>query len=423
MHKLTRTALAIALVAAACGGDDTADDTTDEPTATVDDQDGADQPDDTDAPDDGDDQVDDVDDQDDPSTDDLDQADEAAGPDLETAVTLTEVATMESPIAGDVGPDGTLYVADRTGTVHPLVDDELGDPVVDITDMTTTDSERGLLGIAFADDGDELYLSFTDIDGDTQISAVAVDDGDFGDDLRDIYWLEQPEANHNGGDIAVGPDGMLYIAMGDGGGAGDPIEAGQDLTTALGALLRIDPAGADPYEVPDDNPFVDEDDAVDEIYSYGLRNPWRFSFDADTDELYIADVGQDAREEVNVVTLDEASGANFGWNLMEGTLEFDGQEPDDHVAPVYEYDTGGDEGCAITGGYVYRGAAIESLDGAYLYSDSCNGDIRALDVTDGEVEQASLGVDGGMVVAFTEDADGEIYVLDLGGTVYRVEPA
>ena len=346
-------------------------------------------------------------------------------PDLSVDLSLTQVASMDSPTAGAVGPDGTLYLAERAGTVQPLTDDGLGEAVVDLSGETTTDGERGLLGLAFAADGSELYLSFTDGAGDTQVDAVAVDGGTIdADDRRTVFTLEQPFANHNGGDIQVGPDGHLYLGMGDGGGGGDPLQAGQDLSTLLGALLRIDPQGDDPYAIPDDNPFVDDADVADEIYAYGLRNPWRFSFDPETEQLWIADVGQDEREEVNVQHVDEAAGANYGWHLMEGTLEFAGAEPEDHVPPVYEYETRGPIGCAITGGYVYRGSAIPELEGAYLFSDYCGGGLHALVVDDGElVEEAELSVSGEQVVSFARDADGELYLLDFGGAVHRIDPA
>jgi len=347
-------------------------------------------------------------------------------PDLSVALTLTEVATMDGPIAGDVGPDGVLYLADRAGTVHPFTADGVGEAVVDLSDETTTESERGLLGIAFAADGTALYLSSTDRNGASTLTAVSVVDGEVrGNDRRTVFRLAQPYANHNGGDVHVGPDGLLYLGLGDGGSAGDPLGAGQDLTTPLGALLRIDPQRGDPYAVPSSNPFVDVEGAAPEILAYGLRNPWRFSFDPVTDELWIGDVGQDAREEINRVGLDEAVGANFGWNLMEGTTSYAGSPPDDHVPPVYEYQTRGPQGCAVTGGVVYRGAAIPELHGVYLYADACNGSVRGLLVdADGQVvEQADLGVAGGQVVAFVPDADGEVYVLDLGGSVQRLEPA
>jgi glucose/arabinose dehydrogenase len=349
----------------------------------------------------------------------------AAAPDLDVAVALTLVAELASPTAAAVGPDGTLYLDDRPGTVHPLTADGAGEIVIDISTETTTDGERGLLGLAFAKDGSELYVSFTDRDGGTVIEAFAVVDGvPDPDDRRTVFTLDQPYANHNGGDIQVGPDGRLYLGLGDGGGGGDPLEAGQDLTTPLGALLRIDPLAAEPYGIPSDNPFLDVDDAAREIVAYGLRNPWRFSFDRETGDLWLADVGQNSWEEVNRVPFDELPGANFGWNLMEGTHGFEGDEPVDHVPPIYEYETRGPEGCAVTGGHVYRGSAIDGLQGAYLYSDACIGSIRALAVDEaGEVvEQAELGVAAGQVVSFGQDADGELYVLDLGGPVYRLDP-
>lgn len=348
------------------------------------------------------------------------------GPDLAAVeVALAPAAVMGAPIAATVGPRGEVLVADRRGTVHELTDDGIGPPLVDLSAETTTDGERGLLGIALAADRSELYLSYTDLEGTSRLDAVAVVDGELvADRRRAILSVPQPFSNHNGGDVQVGPDGRVYLALGDGGGAGDPLEAGQDLTSPLGALLRIDPAGADPYAVPDDNPFLDVPGAAPEIVAYGLRNPWRFSFDPVTDEVWIADVGQDRLEEINRLGFSELVGANLGWNLREGSERFTGDEPEDHVPPVYEYATRGPEGCAVTGGLVYRGSSIPALVGAYLYADACNGELRALHVdVDGRVvEQAWLGVDAGRVVGFAADADGEVLVLDLSGTVHRLLP-
>ncbi|MEX2551156.1 MAG: PQQ-dependent sugar dehydrogenase [Nitriliruptoraceae bacterium] len=355
-----------------------------------------------------------------------DPGEAAPEPDLKVDLTLTPLASMDSPTAADVGPDGRLYVAERAGTVHPLTTEGPGDPVVDVSAETTLDSERGLLGIAFAADGRALYLSLTGPDGETVLLAVAVEDGRVvGERRREVFTHEQPYANHNGGHVSIGPDDLLYLGLGDGGAAGDPLGAGQDLSTPLGSLLRIDPQGGDPYAVPESNPFVDVEDAAPEIFAYGLRNPWRFSFDPETDALWIGDVGQDAREEINRVALEDARGANFGWNLMEGTGSFAGSEPDDHVAPIYEYETRGPEGCAVTGGVVYRGEEIPELTGVYLYADSCNGMVRGLRIDDdGQVaEQAELGIDAGAVVSFATDPAGEVLVLDLDGGVYRIDPA
>ncbi len=385
--------------------------------------------DDVEAPADADERSDDVgvDDRDpDVAAPDSDDDADPPRPDLEVDVTLERVAEVSSAVAATVTGDGEVLLGSRDGTVHHLGDDGASEPLLDLRDETTTDGERGLLGLAVAEDGEELYVSFTDTAGDSRVDAFGLD-GVIVDveERRTVFSLEQPFSNHNGGHVVVGPDGMLYIGMGDGGGAGDPVEAGQDLSTPLGALLRIDPRGGDPYVVPEDNPFVDDRGAAGEIFAYGLRNPWRFSFDRETGELWIADVGQDTREEINRVGPDEAPGANFGWNLMEGTVTFAGDEPEDHTPPVYEYDTRGPEGCAVTGGFVYRGEAIPELVGAYLYADYCNGEVRALVVDDdGEVvEQGGLGVDGGEVVSFAEDDDGEVLVLDVSGDVRRLLPA
>ncbi|HEY8472340.1 MAG TPA: PQQ-dependent sugar dehydrogenase [Natronosporangium sp.] len=345
--------------------------------------------------------------------------DPAEPPPTDVAVTLTEVAAAEAPIAGVPGPDGALWIAERAGRVRILGDGELGEPLIDISDETTTDGERGLLGMAFDPAFEHFYLSYTDRNGNTAIDEVAVADGELRPATRrTILTQEQPYANHNGGDIAFGPDGMLYIGLGDGGSGGDPHGNGQNLGTLLGKLLRIDPAGGDPYGIPPDNPFVDDPDARPEIWAYGLRNPWRFSFDAETGDLWIADVGQSAREEVDRLPAGSGAGANFGWSAMEGRLEVNGEEPDDHVPPVFEYQTS--ERCSITGGYVYRGSAIPALAGSYLFSDYCEGGIRALNPDGDELD---LGVNGGSVVAFAQDSDLELYVLDLQGAIYRLDPA
>jgi len=339
------------------------------------------------------------------------------------AVRLTEVATADVPSAGVAGPGGTLWIAERIGLVRVLDGDELSEPVLDISGETTTHSERGLLGIAFDQDFTHFYVSYTDQDGHTTLDEIEVSGGELRlGTRRTLLTQEQPFANHNGGNVIVGPDGMLYLGLGDGGSAGDPLGAGQDLSTLLGSLLRIDPAG-DPYTIPPDNPFVDDPDARGEIWAYGLRNPWRFSFDAETGDLWIADVGQSSREEINWVPAGSGGGQNFGWSRMEGTTTYDGDEPEDHVPPVFEYQTS-DARCSITGGYVYRGSAIPGLVGSYVFSDYCEGQIRALEIRDGEVVgHLDLGVNGGDVVAFAEGPDRELYVLNHRGTIFKLEPA
>lgn len=341
--------------------------------------------------------------------------------DLTVPVRLTEVAQMAAPIAGAVHPNGALFIAERGGRVHVFATGST-DLVLDIADVTSTGSERGLLGVAFSADGDVFYVSYTDLAGDSVLAAYDVRDNQVvSETRRTVLRVSQPYGNHNGGDVQIGPDGFVYWALGDGGGGGDPLGSAQNVGTLLGTIIRIDPQSDMPYAVPADNPFVATPGALPEIFAYGLRNPWRFSFDRDTGDMWIADVGQSAREEVNRVA-SGASGMNFGWNLMEGTLPFAGSEPADHHPPVFEYDTSRQR-CAITGGFVYRGTAIPELFGAYIFSDSCDGDLRAISVDDDGrvVDEANLGVNGGTVVSFVQDADGELYVLDLSGRVLRLE--
>ncbi|MFG2323452.1 PQQ-dependent sugar dehydrogenase [Streptomyces sp. NPDC048568] len=340
-------------------------------------------------------------------------------------VALTEVARATNPTAGAAGPGDTVWIAERAGTVRVLNDAGLGEPVLDISDETTTDGERGLLGVTFDDDFAHFYISYTDLQGTSTIDEFGVQDGSIQEDTRrTVLTQEQPESNHNGGDITFGPDGYLYIAFGDGGGGGDPDGNGQKLDTLLGKLLRIDPRGGTPYAVPKDNPFVGDSNARSEIWSYGLRNPWRFSFDAGSGDLLIADVGQSAWEEIDWAPADSKGGENYGWAQMEGTHPFrGGTEPANHVPPIHEYDRNG-LGCSVTGGYVYRGQAITDLEGQYVYSDYCDGTLRSLEIENGKVTaEHDLGVNGGEVVSFAQDTDGELYALAIGGTVWRVDPA
>ncbi|RDD87045.1 sugar dehydrogenase [Streptomyces parvulus] len=352
-------------------------------------------------------------------------ADEPATTEGGAQVALTEVAQAQNPTAGAAGPGDTVWIAERAGTVRVLDDAGLGAPVLDISDETTTDGERGLLGVAFDEDFTHFYISFTDLQGTSTIDEFAVQDGTVQEGTRrTVLTQEQPESNHNGGDIKFGPDGYLYIALGDGGGGGDPEGNGQKLDTLLGKMLRIDPQGAEPYAVPQDNPFVGDPNARDEIWSYGLRNPWRFSFDSGTGDLLIGDVGQSEWEEIDWAPAHSKGGENYGWSQMEGTHPFrGGTEPANHVPPVHEYDRTG-LGCSVTGGYVYRGQAVADLVGQYVYSDYCDGTLRSLEIENGQVTaEHDLGVSGGEVVSFAQDGDGELYALAIGGTVWRVDPA
>ncbi|HEY8474957.1 MAG TPA: PQQ-dependent sugar dehydrogenase [Natronosporangium sp.] len=345
-------------------------------------------------------------------------------------VTLTAVAGAMAPTTGTAGPGGTVWIGERAGLVRILEEGGLSEPVLDLTAEISTDGEGGLLGMVFDEAFEHFYVSFTDLNGDTTIVEYPVVDGELQlESRRTLLTQEQPFSNHNGGHLAIGPDGMLYIGLGDGGSSGDPLDNGQNLDTLLGKLLRIDPTGGEaegePYAIPPDNPFVTDPAARDEIWAYGLRNPWRFSFDAATGDLWIADVGQNTREEINWADAASPGGENYGWNRMEGTLPFNGEEPADHVPPVFEYDNDGAR-CAITGGHVYRGDAIPQLHGSYLFSDFCDGTIRALQIQDGAiVGELNLGVNAGNVVSFVQGPDLELYALNIGliiGTVFRIDP-
>lgn len=337
---------------------------------------------------------------------------------------LEPIVDLAAPTAMATRPgDDALYVAERAGRVVRVADGRVaGEPVADISAQTTEDSERGLLGLTFSPDGDRLYLSFTNTAGDSQLDEYemrgnAVDRST----RRDLLLVEQPFSNHNGGNVVTGPDGLLYYGLGDGGAGFDPAGNGQNTATLLGGLLRIDPtpSGDAPYTVPADNPFAGAGDARGELWIYGLRNPWRFSFDRENDDLWIADVGQREIEEINRLPFDRAAGANLGWSIFEGTQRISDGSADAAVAPVFEYPHDGR--CSVTGGYVYRGQQIPALRGAYVFGDFCDGVVRAL-VPDGatatDARAFDLRVPG--LVSFGEDADGELYTLSLEGTVSRL---
>ncbi|MFC8779355.1 PQQ-dependent sugar dehydrogenase [Streptomyces nigra] len=352
-------------------------------------------------------------------------ADEPAAARQTAQITLKQVATAKNPTAGAAGPGGKLWVAERAGTVRVLGDKGLGKPVLDISAETTTDGERGLLGIAFDRKYAHFYVSFTDLEGTSRVDEFAVRKGKIQRHTRrTVLTQTQPYANHNGGDIKIGPDGYLYIALGDGGSGGDPHGNGQNLGTLLGKLLRIDPRGGKPYAIPADNPFVNTPGAKGEIWSYGLRNPWRFSFDAGTGDLLIGDVGQNDWEEIDWAPASSKGGENYGWGQMEGTHPFrGGTEPANHVPPVHEYDRS-NFGCSVTGGYVYRGKAIPALRGQYVFSDYCDGTIRSLQMRNGKVTAVNdLGVNGGEIISFAQDRNGELYVFTIGGSLSRIDAA
>jgi glucose/arabinose dehydrogenase len=342
-------------------------------------------------------------------------------------VRLAEVAQLQQPVAMAVrNGDRALYVAEQTGAVRALQGGAVDPtPVVDISDQVTAGGEQGLLGLAFSPDGRFLYLNFTDTAGDSRVVELTMrgrqaDPGS----LRLLLRVDDQFANHNGGQLAFGPDRLLYIAFGDGGGAGDPLGSGQSLDTLLGKILRIDPrpAGGRPYRVPPDNPFVGRGGARPEVWSYGLRNPWRFSFDPANGDMWIGDVGQNAWEEIDHEPAG-SGGRNYGWNRREGRHDFEGERPAGAVDPVIEYGRDGGA-CTVIGGSVYWGRRIPGLRGAYLYGDFCAGWVRAARVRGGRVaEQRDLGLSVPNLTSFGVDPAGELYAMSLAGPVYRLAAA
>jgi glucose/arabinose dehydrogenase len=340
---------------------------------------------------------------------------------------LETVATFEAPLAMATRTgDEALFVAEKTGRVRAIRDGRVdGGTVLDLSGQVSTGSEQGLLGLAFSPDGEFLYVNYTDVAGDTRVVEYEMGESRVrAGSAREVISVDQPYANHNGGNLAFGPDGYLYIGLGDGGSGGDPQDNGQSLSTRLGKMLRIEPRPRDggQFGVPADNPFRGREGVEPLIWAYGLRNPWRYSFDRATGDLWIGDVGQSSMEEIDFQPADSGGGENYGWNRLEGTVPYEGAAPDNAVPPVHEYPTG--QGCAVTGGYVYRGSAIPNLHGAYVFGDYCGGFIRGLVLENGEVTQREdLGLDVSGLASFGEDQQGELYVLSLGGEVYRIEPA
>ena len=331
--------------------------------------------------------------------------------------------------------DSRLFIIEKAGRIRIIKDGTLlGTPFLDIAPLVSTGFEQGLLGLAFdpnyAGNG-RFYVNYTDTAGDTQIVRYLVSaNPDIARAVQDkiLLSVDQPFSNHNGGNIIFGPDGYLYIGMGDGGSSNDPQGNGQDLTDLLGSVLRVDVRPDEDYAIPNDNPFRNHPSAREELWDYGLRNPWRFSFDLQTGDLYIADVGQNAREEINVApeTAGGGKGFNYGWNIMEGTICTPGINPNCTTAglrlPVLDYDHSGGN-CSITGGYVYRGTAIPNIQGTYFYGDFCAGWVRSFRYQNGQAtdqtEWSSLSP-GGQITSFGEDNQGEIYILSQQGGVYRV---
>ena len=348
---------------------------------------------------------------------------EKVGEDFEQPVQLTH--------AGD--GSGRLFVVGRRGTIQIIEGRAVQPaPFLNIGSLVSTGgSEQGLLGLAFHPDyrnNGRLLVNYTDTDGHTVIAEyrVSVDDPDRADAeaVKIVLTYEQPYRNHNGGMLAFGPDGYLYVGTGDGGSGGDPLGNGQKLSTLLGKMLRIDVDAESPYAIPSDNPFVGVAGVRPEIWAYGLRNPWRYSFDRETGDLYIADVGQNSIEEVSFQPAGSAGGENYGWNDTEGSRCFSPGEACDKsgfVLPIAEYSH--EEGCSITGGYVYRGQSETALRGHYVFGDYCSGriwtSVRSADGVWATTERLTTGLS---ISSFGEGEDGEIYFLDYrGGSIFRIK--
>jgi glucose/arabinose dehydrogenase len=355
-------------------------------------------------------------------------------------VQLQEVASgFNRPLlvthAGD--GSGRLFVVEQTGLIKVIQDGQvLETPFLDVASLLHRDvfgngfSERGLLGLAFDPDyatNGKFYIDYTDVNGNTVIAqyTVSTDDPNVADPNSAITVLtqEQPYANHNGGHLSFGPDGYLYIAFGDGGGGSDPERNGQNPATLLATISRINVQDDGTYTIPEDNPVNGDERFAPEVWAYGLRNPWRFSFDAATGDLYIGDVGQNQLEEINFEPADSAGGVNYGWSIFEASQPYNGgDQTDDMVFPVAEYGRG--QGISVTGGYVYRGAALPQLDGIYFYGDFGLGTIWALwrDAA-GDWQHETFLASGATISSFGVDEQNELYVVNYAGSILKFTPA
>jgi glucose/arabinose dehydrogenase len=338
---------------------------------------------------------------------------------------------LRKPVAATHAGDtsGRLFIVEQRGMVWVVQDgQQLAEPFLDIRERVGSEgSEQGLLGLAFhprAAENGWFYVNYTDLNGDTIVARFSasvqdVNRAEAGSEAR-LLKIPQPYPNHNGGAVVFGPDGYLYLGMGDGGAGGDPEGRAQSTQTLLGKLLRLDVDGGDPYALPEDNPFVNGG-GLGEIWATGLRNPWRVSFDRLTGDLYIADVGQNEWEEIDYLPAGSPGRANFGWDVREGAHRFEGLGVGvGLIDPVAEYDHS--QGCSVTGGVIYRGAALPAWQGVYFYGDYCSGRVWGLLRTpQGEWLNALLFETGWSISSFGEDEQGEVVLMDhRGGAVYQL---
>jgi glucose/arabinose dehydrogenase len=323
--------------------------------------------------------------------------------------------------------DPALYVAEQyTGKVVAIVNGHIRSAaLLDLHGAVSKGNEQGLLDLAFSPDGTHVYIDYTDPHGDTHVDEYRVGTDGVADpsSRRSVLFERQPFPNHNGGEVLFGPDGELYIGLGDGGSEGDPQHNGQNRDTLLGKILRIDPnpIGSQAYAVPIDNPFVGVANTKPEIWMWGLRNPWRFSFDSATGAMWIGDVGQDKFEEIDVAPKG-AKGLNFEWSRREGFAAYNGgTRPPGGVDPVYAI-SHADGSCAVVGGYVYRGRDIPAMFGKYLFTDDCKGDLLML--TPNGTHPTAAATNPGLHIdqptSFGEDASGELYMISRSGTLSKI---
>jgi len=352
-----------------------------------------------------------------------------------TSITLDLVISgFERPTFLTHAGDDRLFVTEQSGRIWIVFNGQKSsEPFLDIRQRIGSDElEQGLLSMAFHPDystNGMFYVNYTDRAGDTVVSSFQLSLGD--PNMADassetiLMTVNQPYANHNGGQINFGPDGYLYIGLGDGGSAGDPGNNGQNPATLLGSLLRIDVDGSVPYGIPEDNPYVGDRSARDEAWAIGLRNPWRFSFDRMNGDLYIADVGQNQWEEINYQLSLVPGGSNYGWRVLEATHCY-ASEPCDSsgfAMPIAEY-SHTEGGCSVTGGYVYRGQTYPALRDNYFFADYCSGLIWSLfELDDGSWQRSQVAQIRASISSFGEDSDGEIYILDqIDGAIYQIQP-
>ena len=357
-----------------------------------------------------------------------------------SAIQLTPVVSgLNHPLYVTHANDSSkrLFLVEQVGKIWIIENGEkLDQAFLDVSGLISPSalsggySEQGLLGLAFHPDyanNGVFFINYTDSSGGTVVArySVSLSNPNIADasNSQIIFQIAQPFGNHNGGHMEFGPDGYLYFSLGDGGSANDPLGAGQNKGLLLGSILRVDiDSDAPAYAIPEDNPFVEDASGAGEIWAYGLRNVWRFSFDRATGDLYIGDVGQNQWEEINFQSADSTGGENYGWNVWEGTHPFARGTADNHILPFAEYNHS--LGCSVTGGYVYRGEANPDLEAVYLFGDYCTGRVWA-SYRDSNLQwNTNLFMETGFQISsFGQDEAGELYVIDYSGVLYRIDPA